>query len=298
MTQKCFLGRTIPAMVAPFDSDNKLSKKGVLSLIERFKEAGITSVLINGTTGESPTLSMQEKLNLVSWAKEYACTSLQIIANIGTNSTAASLELLEKTKSLDVDAYMAVVPYYNKPPQEGIYQHFSALAKACDKPLIMYNIPGRCGVNMTAETTLRLARDCENIVAVKEASGDIEQIRQVISEAPDGFMVFSGDDALTLELMKHGAYGVISTIANIAPEEMHQLVSCAAQDNFDEAESLHERLLPCMNGLFETANPILVKEALKLQHYEVGSLRLPLISATKEQSVKLKTLLEQAGLIQ
>ena len=192
---------------------------------------------------------------------------------------------------------MCVVPYYNKPPQEGLYQHFKTIAQSTELPIILYNIPSRCVINMKAETTLRLANDCENVVAIKEASGDIEQVKAIVEGAPEGFVVYSGDDSFTLPLMEAGGVGVISTISNVAPARMKEIVTAAAQGDWGKARELNEKLLPLMDGLFETTNPILVKEALKLDGFPVGGVRLPLVDATEEQSKRLEETMRAVGVL-
>ena len=192
---------------------------------------------------------------------------------------------------------MLVVPYYNKPPQEGLYQHFKTIAESVDLPCILYNIPGRCVINMTAETTLRLANDVENIVAIKEASGNLEQVAAIIKDAPDGFDVYSGDDSLTYEMMKLGAAGVISTAGNVSPARMKEITTLCAAGNFEEAKKAHDAFLPLMDELFVTANPIMVKEALNLAGFPVGGVRLPLVNATEEQSAHLTQVMKEVGIL-
>ncbi len=192
---------------------------------------------------------------------------------------------------------MLVVPYYNKPPQEGMYRHFKAIAEAVSLPVLLYNIPGRTAINMTAETTLRLAWDVENIIGIKEASGDFEQIEHIIRDAPEGFSVYSGDDDATMKIMQRGGVGVVSTIGNVATARMRELVYLCADGKWDEAQACHDRLSPLMKGLFATTNPILVKEALKLEGFPVGGCRLPLIDATPEQSAELARIMRQVGVL-
>ncbi len=192
---------------------------------------------------------------------------------------------------------LLIVPYYNKPPQEGIYQHFKAVASAVKVPCMLYNIPGRCSINMTAETTLRLAHEVDNIVGIKEASGNYEQIQQIIDGAPEDFVVYSGDDSSTLDIMKMGGVGVISTIGNVAPARMKEIIDLYVDGKVEEAEAANEKLLPLMDGLFATTNPILVKEALKLEDFPVGGVRLPLVNATEEQSETLAGIMKQVGVL-
>lgn len=281
-------GRLIVAMVTPFDDDRELDLDRVQQFTDRLILGGNDAIIVNGTTGESPTVFYPQKMDLFRAVVEAAGGRVPIIANVGDNCTADTVGFARDVEPLGVDAFMCVVPYYNKPPQEGLYQHFRAIAGSVDLPIILYNIPGRCVVNMEADTTLRLARDCGNVVAVKEASGKMDQIKAIIEGAPEGFDVYSGDDAATYDIMAMGGAGVISTIANVTPERMKEIVDLCAAGDLEAAARANEALLPLMNGLFETANPILVKEALRLAGFPVGGVRLPLIDATPEQSARLE----------
>lgn len=290
-------GRMIPAMVTPFDEDLELDLDRAQQLADRLVEGGADALIINGTTGESPTVFYPQKIDLFRAVVEAVGRRVPVIANVGDNCTADTVSFLKDVQPLGVDGFMCVVPYYNKPPQEGIYEHFKTIAAASDGPIILYNIPGRCVINMTAETTCRLAHDCENIVAVKEASGDLEQIAEIIERTPDDFDVYSGDDSATYDIMRHGGVGVISTIGNVAPERMKEIVELCAEHRWDEAIAANAALLPLMDGLFETSNPILVKEALKLIGFPVGGVRLPLVSATPEQSKRLELIMKECSVL-
>ena len=228
--------------------------------------------------------SLQSRLNL--------CGMVSVIVGDGD-----TVDFAQDVQKLGVDAFMLVVPYYTKPPQEGLYQHFKTIAESVDLPCILYNIPGRCVINMTAETTLRLANDVENIVAIKEASGNLEQVAAIIKDAPDGFDVYSGDDSLTYEMMKLGAAGVISTAGNVSPARMKEITTLCAAGNFEEAKKAHDAFLPLMDELFVTANPIMVKEALNLAGFPVGGVRLPLVNATEEQSAHLAQVMKEVGIL-
>ena len=291
-------GRMIPAMVTAFDEDNRVDFERMRALARFLLEGGSDSLLVCGTTGESPTVDNDDKLKLFETVVDEAAGRVPVIANVGTNNTERSIEFAKQAARLGIDGIMAVVPYYNKPPQEGLYQHFKAIAEAAQLPTIVYNIPGRCGINMEAETTLRLAREVENIVAVKEASGDIDQIRRIIEgsrEFRDDFLVYSGDDSMTLPVMEAGGYGVISTTGNVMPKEMKELTDTCASGDFEAARAVHERLMPIMKHLFTTANPILVKKSLNLVGVEVGGVRLPLVDATPEQTDALAEVLREVG---
>ncbi len=290
-------GRMIPAMVTPFDENLELDLKQARALARRLVEGGSDALVINGTTGESPTVFYPQKMKLFEAVVAEVGGEVPIIANVGDNCTADTVDFAQDVQKLGVDAFMLVVPYYNKPPQEGLYQHFKTIAESVDLPCILYNIPGRCVINMTAETTLRLANDVENIVAIKEASGNLEQVAAIIKDAPDGFDVYSGDDSLTYEMMKLGAAGVISTAGNVSPARMKEITTLCAAGYFEEAKKAHDAFLPLMDELFVTANPIMVKEALNLAGFPVGGVRLPLVNATEEQSAHLAQVMKEVGIL-
>lgn len=296
-TQTPRFGRMIPAMVTPFDENLELDLDQARALAARLVEGGADSLVINGTTGESPTVFYPQKMKLFEAVVSEVGGQVPIIANVGDNCTADTMDFARDVQRLGVDAFMLVVPYYNKPPQEGLYQHFKAIADSVDLPCVLYNIPGRCVINMEAETTLRLAREVDNIVAIKEASGNMNQVKAILAGAPDGFAVYSGDDALTYEMMQLGAAGVISTIGNVAPSRMKEITDLCAAGDFDAALKAHEDLLPLMNELFVTSNPIMVKEALNLSGFPVGGVRLPLVDATPQQSQRLLQVMRQTGVL-
>lgn len=290
-------GRMIPAMVTPFDENLDLDLKQARALARRLVENGADALIINGTTGESPTVFYPQKMKLFEAVVSEIDGEVPVIANVGDNCTADTVDFAHDVQKLGVDGFMLVVPYYNKPPQEGLYQHFKTIAGSIDLPCILYNIPGRCVINMTAETTLRLANEVDNIVAIKEASGNLEQVAAILAGAPEGFEVYSGDDALTYDIMKLGGAGVISTIGNVAPDRMKEIVDLCAAGDFEAATKANEALLPLMNELFITSNPIMVKEALNLLGFPVGGVRLPLVNATAEQSAELAEVMRQVGVL-
>ncbi|MFR7513451.1 MAG: 4-hydroxy-tetrahydrodipicolinate synthase [Eggerthellaceae bacterium] len=290
-------GRMIPAMVTPFDENLDLDLKQARALARRLVENGADALIINGTTGESPTVFYPQKMKLFEAVVSEIDGEVPVIANVGDNCTADTVDFARDVQKLGVDGFMLVVPYYNKPPQEGLYQHFKTIAGSIDLPCILYNIPGRCVINMTAETTLRLANEVDNIVAIKEASGNLEQVAAILAGAPEGFEVYSGDDALTYDIMKLGGAGVISTIGNVAPDRMKEIVDFCAAGDFEAAAKANEALLPLMNELFITSNPIMVKEALNLLGFPVGGVRLPLVNATAEQSAELAEVMRQVGVL-
>ena len=296
MSQPRF-GRMIPAMVTPFDENRELDLDKAQALAARLVDGGSDSLIINGTTGESPTVFYPQKMELFRAVVEAVGNRVPVIANVGDNCTADTVGFARDVAELGVDGFMCVVPYYNKPPQEGMYRHFRTIADAVELPIILYNIPGRCSINMEGDTTLRLAHNCDNVVAIKEASGNFEQIKYIIDNVPAGFDVYSGDDSSTLDIMELGGVGVISTIGNVAPDRMKAIVDLAAKGEWDAAREANEALMPLMKGLFETSNPILVKEALSLVGFPVGGVRLPLVDATPEQSARLASIMREVGVL-
>ena len=290
-------GRMLTAMVTPFTPELDLDLPRAEALADRLLAGGTDGLIVCGTTGESPTVFYPQKMELFRAVLGAVGGRAPVIANAGDNCTADSVEFARKVTALGVDGIMAVVPYYNKPPQEGLYRHFRAIAEAVDVPVILYNIPGRCVVNMTAETTLRLAFDCDNIVAVKEASGDLTQIAQIIDGSPDGFEVLSGDDEMTLPMMGLGGTGVISVLAHVAGHRFKEMITAQVSGDHTKALRIHLELLPLMKALFMTANPIMVKEALRLQGFPVGTVRLPLVPPTAEQTAELERIMRHVGVL-
>ena len=243
-----------------------------------------------GTTGETPTLTESEKLQVLEVALQHAAGK-PVVAGVGTNSvtgTLANMRLLQ-----DADAYLIVAPFYNKPPQRGIYEYFKALAQSTDKPIVLYNVPGRTGCNIEAETTLALARDIPNIVGVKEASGNIGQIQAILDGRPDGFSVLSGNDDQTFELMQKGADGVISVASNVFPSAMADFVHALQAGKFEEAKKMDDRLNPLFKALFVEPNPIPAKAAMAQLGLMENSLRLPLVPATEATETLLKQTLKE-----
>ncbi len=288
-------GRMIPAMITPFDADLELDLPRAQELALRLIEGGADSLIINGTTGESPTVFYPQKIELFKAVVEAVDGKVPVIANVGDNSTADSVEFAQDVARLGVDGFMCVVPYYNKPPQEGLYRHFKSIANAVELPIILYNIPARCVINMEPETTLRLAHDVENIVGIKETI--LAQVSRITADAPDGFAVYAGDDEITLPLMALGGRGVISTIGNVAPSRMKEIVDCMVNGEQTKALAAHLSLQPLMRELFVTSNPIMVKEAMKLLGFGCGGVRLPLVDATPEQSEKLAQVMRGVGVL-
>ena len=252
--------------------------------------AGMDFLVPLGTTGETPTLTESEKLQVLEVALQHAAGK-PVVAGVGTNSvtgTLANMRLLQ-----DADAYLIVAPFYNKPPQRGIYEYFKALAQSTDKPIVLYNVPGRTGCNIEAETTLALARDIPNIVGVKEASGNIGQIQAILDGRPDGFSVLSGNDDQTFELMQKGADGVISVASNVFPSAMADFVHALQAGKFEEAKKMDDRLNPLFKALFVEPNPIPAKAAMAQLGLMENSLRLPLVPATEATEELLKQTIKE-----
>ncbi|MDR1358884.1 MAG: 4-hydroxy-tetrahydrodipicolinate synthase [Coriobacteriales bacterium] len=290
-------GRFIVAMITPFDRELGLDLARAQELALRLIEGGTDALLLNGTTGESPTVFYPQKIELFKAVIDAVGGRVPIIANVGDNCTADSVSFARDVVRLGVDGLMTVVPYYNKPPQEGLYQHFKSIARAVEIPVILYNIPGRCVINMESEITLRLAHEVENIKAIKEASGRLDQVSRIVADAPEGFGVYSGDDEITVPVMALGGRGVISTIGNVAPARMKEIVDAAAAGRQTEALEAHLALQPLMRELFVTANPIMVKEAMKLLDFDCGGVRLPLVDATAGQREQLAEVMRRVGVL-
>ena len=286
------------ALVTPFTNDGSVDEKRLRDLIEYQIAGGVRVLVPCGTTGESVTMSDEENRLVISTAVELARGRAKVIAGTGSNSTAVTIARSQAARSLDVDGVLTVAPYYNKPTQEGLYAHFRAIAESIDGlPVVIYNVPGRTSSNISAETTLRLAREVENIVAVKEASGNLSQIMEILRARPEGFRVISGDDALTLAMIALGAEGLISVASNEAPEMMSRLNDLALAGNWDEARALHYRLLPLMDANFIESSPGPVKAAMALMGLLEENLRLPLVPVQEKTRARMREVLTDIGLL-
>ena len=291
MNAKVFTGCGT-ALLTPFHADGSVDYAAFAATVDRQVAAGIHFLVPLGTTGETPCLSVEERREILRITREHAA-GRPVVAGVGTNSLTATLENIRSLAGVQPDAYLVVVPYYNKPTQEGLYAYFKAVAEAADRPVILYNVPGRTGANLAAETTLRLASDCPNIIAVKEASGNYAQISTVIRNRPEGFLVLSGNDDETLSLMATGADGVISVASNVAPYEMVALVEALRQEDMPSARALHYRLMPLFKHCFIESNPIPAKAAMAQMGLMENILRLPLVPATpKTEEILAQTLAE------
>ena len=280
------------AMVTPFNKDKSIDYKGLANLIEYLIDGGVEFLVSMGTTGESAVLSTKEKLDVVAFSKVKINGRLPFVVGIGGNNTAAVVAQIKTTDFTGVAAILSVSPAYNKPTQEGIYQHFKAISEACPVDIILYNVPGRTSSNMSAETTLRLANNFANIVSVKEASGDMEQIMQILRDKPAGFKVLSGDDALTLPMVLMGAEGVISVQAMAQPNEFSEMVRQGLKGDLEKARALHYPQLEIIDNLFVEGNPAGVKACLKIKGVCDDYVRLPLVAISSERYQKLESLLK------
>ena len=286
------------ALVTPFTADGSVDEKRLRELIE-YQIAGNVRVLVPcGTTGESVTMTEDENKLVIRTTVEVARDRAKVIAGTGSNSTAVTIQRSKAARGLGVDGVLTVAPYYNKPTQEGLYAHFRAIAEAVDGlPVVIYNVPGRTSSNIAAETTLRLARDVENIVAVKEASGNLSQIMEILRSRPEGFRVISGDDSLTLALIALGGEGLISVASNEAPALMSQLNDLALAGKWDDARKLHYRLLPLMEANFIESSPGPVKAAMALMGLLEENLRLPLVPVQEKTRTRLREVLDELDLL-
>ncbi len=286
------IGRLLTAMVTPFNEDGSINWDATQRLAAQLCEDGSDGVVVFGTTGEAPALSDEEKIDLVRRVRE-AIPGKSVVAGVGTNETRHSVELAEKAVQAGADALLAVVPYYNKPPQEGIYQHFKAISGA--GPTIMYNIQGRTGINMTVQTTLRCA-ELPGIIGVKEASGSMDQMSLIAAGKPDGFRMWAGDDGFTLPLLAVGGYGVICVVSHLAGSAVKAIIDAYLKGDTQTAQQLHLRLAPVINALMTvSSNPVPLKSALNALGFPAGPFRLPLTPLPEGDLNRVMTVVEAAG---
>jgi 4-hydroxy-tetrahydrodipicolinate synthase len=275
-------GKVATAMVTPFDHKGNIDFEKTTQLINYLISNGSDALVIAGTTGESPTLSTEEKLALFRHSVKVVDGRVPVVAGTGSNNTYASIELTKKAEEIGVDAIMIVAPYYNKPNQEGLYQHFKTIAESTELPVMLYNIPGRSVINMSVDTIVRLA-ELPNVVALKDASGDLDAMTAIIAQTSDDFALYSGDDGLTLPVLAIGGTGIISVASHIIGNEMQEMVKLYESGNPKEAAKIHQRIVPVMKSLFAAPSPTPVKTALQLKGLDVGSVRLPFVPLTEEE---------------
>lgn len=290
-------GRVLTAMITPFQEDGRVNYEVAEALANYLAAHGTDTLVVCGTTGESPTLSWDEEYELFRVVQQAVAGKARVIAGTGSNSTHEAIAATQKADKLGLDGTLQVVPYYNKPPQAGLYQHFRAIAAASpDLPLMLYNIPGRTGQNLLPETIGRLA-EISNIVAVKEASGNLDQVSQIRRLTPAEFTIYSGDDSLTLPMLAVGAKGVVSVASHLVGDQLQQMIQAFEQGQPQLATKLHVALFPLFKALFVTTNPIPVKAALRLQGWQVGTTRLPLTDDYPGLDRTLQAVLTELGLL-
>ncbi|WP_462409286.1 4-hydroxy-tetrahydrodipicolinate synthase [Neobacillus sp. Marseille-QA0830] len=283
-------GRVSTAMVTPFDRKGHIDFAKTTKLVDYLIENGTESLVVAGTTGESPTLSKEEKLALFAHVVKVVNKRIPVIAGTGSNNTYASIELTKKAEQLGVDGIMVVAPYYNKPNQEGLYQHFKAVAEATTLPVMIYNIPGRSVVSISPETVIRLSK-IPNIVAIKEASGDLIAMTKIIASTDHEFVLYCGDDSMTIPILSIGGAGVVSVASHVIGNEIQKMVTAFFEGKVQEAAKLHQQLLPIFQELFAAPSPAPVKTALQMKGLDVGSVRLPLVGLTEQERSKLISVL-------
>lgn len=291
-------GRLITAMATPFKEDYSLDVKRACELAERLVEEGSDGILVAGTTGESPTLSEKEKIELFREIKNVIKDKASIIAGTGNYNTQESIALTKAAEEVGVDGVLLVAPYYNKPPQDGLYAHFKAVANATSLPVILYNIPSRTGVNILPPTVIRLAKEVKNFIGVKEASQSTDQVVEILRGIDrEDFVIYSGDDSFTMPILSVGGYGVISVASHIVGKEIKEMMNSFVFGDVKKAVQINKRLFPLFKSLFVTTNPIPLKEAMKLTGFDIGPPRLPLVRAGEKEISIIRDSLKQLGLI-
>lgn len=264
-------------MVTPFKTDGQIDFESLARIVENLIAGDVDHLCVLGTTAETPTLSASERLEVVKFVIKQVKGRIPMMVGCSSNCTAAVLEQIKDYQLDGINAILSAVPFYNKPSQEGIYRHFAEIAKASAKPIVLYNVPGRTGVNMTAQTTLRIAREFRNVIGIKEASGNMEQVKEIIAGAPEGFRVIIGDDSLAMEAIRNGAAGVISVIGNAVPKRFSQLIHLTMQGNYTEAEQIQKQLSPLYGLLFKEGSPCGVKALMSDRGILENVMRLPLV---------------------
>jgi len=286
-------GRVLTAMVTPFDAQGAVDYRRAQELAEALIASGTDGLVVCGTTGESPTLTTEEKLRLFRDIRDAIGTRATIVAGTCNYNTAESIELSNEAKECGVDGVLGTVPYYNKPPQNGLYAHFEAIARNVDLPIILYNVPSRTATNMSAETTIKLSQ-ISNIIGIKDAGGDLQVTAQIVEESAPGFKVWSGDDVQTLPLMSVGGYGIVSVASHLVGKQIQEMIGHFVAGRNSEAAAVHRRLRPFFNTMFVTTNPIPLKYALRKVGFDVGSVRLPLVEPDEKSAAAIDAALATA----
>ena len=287
---------TYTAIVTPF-KNGQLDEPALARLIKNQIKGGVDGIVPVGTTGESPTVDYDEHIRIIELAVKHAAGKIKVLAGTGANSTSEAIFLTQEAERVGADGSLQVAPYYNKPSQEGLYQHFKAIAKNTKLPIILYSIPGRCGIEIAVDTVKRLAVDCKNIVGIKEAGGSCDRVSQLRAALGSKFEILSGDDSLTLPFMAVGAQGVISVASNVIPREVSQMVNAFARGDVKKAAQLHAKFFPVFKDLFIETNPVPVKAALAMRGEITEEYRLPLVSMSAASRARLKTTLKACGVI-
>ncbi|AFV11368.1 dihydrodipicolinate synthase DapA [Thermacetogenium phaeum DSM 12270] len=289
-------GRVLTAMVTPMTESGDVAYEEASRLAQHLVETGSDGIVVAGTTGESPVLTFEEKRRLFAVVREAVGERAAVVAGTGSNNTAAAIELTKEAEKLGCDGVMLVTPYYNKPSQEGLYQHFRAIARETKLPILLYNVPGRTSVNLLPATVARLA-EIENIVAVKEASGNMDQVAEIRRRTPADFLIYSGDDALTLPILAVGGHGIVSVASHVAGKMIKEMVNSYLAGDVVKAGELHLKLFPLFKVLFITTNPVPVKKALELIGIKAGPPRLPLVRATEQETAAIAEELRKLALL-
>jgi 4-hydroxy-tetrahydrodipicolinate synthase len=286
---------SFPAVVTPF-KDNNLDEDGLRKNIKFLIDKGSAGIVACATTGEAPSLNDEEYEKVITIAVDVSKNKVPVIAGAGTNSTAKTIKLVHKAKEYGAQGALIVTPYYNKPTQQGLYEHYRTISEESEIPIVIYNVPGRTGCNILPKAVARLAKNCKNIVGIKEASGNLDQVTEIQKLCGDDFDILSGDDSLTFPMMAIGAKGVISVVANILPDDMSMMCTLTLQGNIVEARKIHIKLFPIIKALFLETNPIPVKKAMELMGMPAGKPRLPLVEMSKENTDILRKVLAEYGL--
>jgi 4-hydroxy-tetrahydrodipicolinate synthase len=285
------IGRLLTAMVTPFNKKGEVDYKQTKRLVQALLKSGSQGIVASGTTGESPTLSHEEKLRLFSEVKSAVGKKGTVIAGTGSNNTAQSVELTKEAEKIGVDACLLVVPYYNKPSQEGLYQHFKTIAEGTSLPCILYNVPARTVTNLSADTVIKLSK-IDNIIGVKEASANFGQISKIITKAREGFLVWSGNDSDTFHILASGGYGIISVASHLVGNQIKEMIDSVISGKMEKAAQIHHHLLPLIDALFIVSNPAPVKYALNQIGFYVGKPRLPLVEPDEKSAATIKNTLK------
>ncbi|MGG3196426.1 4-hydroxy-tetrahydrodipicolinate synthase [Priestia aryabhattai] len=288
-------GQVLTAMVTPFDQNGKIDFNATKTLVEHLITNGTDGLVVAGTTGESPTLTTEEKIELFKCVVKAAAGRVHVIAGTGSNNTQASISLTKLAEETGVDGIMLVAPYYNKPSQEGLYQHFKTIAESTSLPVMLYNIPGRSIVNISVETIVRLS-EIPNVVSIKEASGNLDAMAEIISKTPSDFTLYSGDDGLTIPVLAIGGTGVISVASHIIGNDMQEMINAFKNGDVQKAAATHRNLLPIMRALFIAPSPSPVKAALNLSGIQVGGVRLPMVPLSNKEQSALEEVLQTSGI--